>query len=387
MKVLMFHSVGNDESAWIKRNLSVPLDQFKSFCEYLSKKKYRTPFLEEWYEIQNTPNLKNGKQIVLTFDDGYLDNWVYAFPILQMYGLKGTIFVNPEFIDPSPERRSNYQDVQDKRIGAEDLQTLGFLNWTEIRAMQETGVMDIQSHSMAHDWFFTSPKLLDFYSDQSDRYHWLAWLLKPQRKMFYMTQDLASEVPTGYPIFEYGRSLGIRRYFPATELIQFCKTAFSEMIERFPDYETAKEKVIEKAASFILKNKAFGRLESDEEMIKRYEYELKESKRLLEEKLAKPVEFLCWPGGSYNEISLAVSKAVGYKASTVSSREEKRAIDNKDQYKRIPRVAIGPSIRTKRPVLDSFSKNEMTENFLAINGNLAYRLKRKIIKTLGKALS
>jgi hypothetical protein len=33
------------------------------------------------------------KSIVITFDDGYLDNWVYAHPILQKYGMHAVVFV------------------------------------------------------------------------------------------------------------------------------------------------------------------------------------------------------------------------------------------------------------------------------------------------------
>ena len=57
--------------------------------------------------IAGSLNDATGKDIVLTFDDGYLDNWVFAYPLLEKYNLRGTIFVNPEFVDPSLEIRAN----------------------------------------------------------------------------------------------------------------------------------------------------------------------------------------------------------------------------------------------------------------------------------------
>jgi peptidoglycan/xylan/chitin deacetylase (PgdA/CDA1 family) len=30
------------------------------------------------------------KSLLITFDDGYLDNWVYAHPVLQEFGLRAT---------------------------------------------------------------------------------------------------------------------------------------------------------------------------------------------------------------------------------------------------------------------------------------------------------
>ncbi len=42
-------------------------------------------------------NSVNGT-IVLTFDDGAESVYTYAYPIMQQYGIKGTVFVNPAFI-------------------------------------------------------------------------------------------------------------------------------------------------------------------------------------------------------------------------------------------------------------------------------------------------
>ena len=87
MNVLMFHSVGNYDSKWSQNWLSMSKIHFEQFCKYLSKKKYKTEFLDNWYENENKLN-KGNKNIYLTFDDGYLDNWLVAFPILKSITLK-----------------------------------------------------------------------------------------------------------------------------------------------------------------------------------------------------------------------------------------------------------------------------------------------------------
>ena len=52
--------------------------------------------------------LKHGKaprkSILLTFDDGYLDNWVYAHPVLERHGLKATMFLVMEWPHDLPMR-------------------------------------------------------------------------------------------------------------------------------------------------------------------------------------------------------------------------------------------------------------------------------------------
>lgn len=166
MKVLMFHSVGNEKSSWCQNWLSVSLVHFEHFCKFLKKNNYQTLFLKEWYELQNRPHLINNKQILLTFDDGYLDNWVYAYPILKKYDLKGTIFINPEFVDPLALVRPNIEEVWDGSISMNEIKSLGFLNWKEIKKMDKSDIINIQSHSMSHNYYFLSDKIIDYYKGQ-----------------------------------------------------------------------------------------------------------------------------------------------------------------------------------------------------------------------------
>src|SRR5690606_23999078 len=154
MNVIMLHSVGNHNAKWCRNWLSTSLVHFEEFCKFLSKEKYETLHLDEWYRLQDSPDEINNKQIVLTFDDGYLDNWVYAYPLLKKYKLKVTIFVKPEVVDPSEQVRHTIADVWKGKKEAGESDSLGYLNWEEIKALDASGVMDIQSHSMSHNIYF-----------------------------------------------------------------------------------------------------------------------------------------------------------------------------------------------------------------------------------------
>ena len=50
-------------------------------------------FTEEGVELP-------ARSAMITFDDGYKDNWIFSFLLLKKYGFKSTIWINPEFIDP-----------------------------------------------------------------------------------------------------------------------------------------------------------------------------------------------------------------------------------------------------------------------------------------------
>ena len=80
-------------------------------------------------------------------------------------------------------------------------------------------------------------------------------------------------------------------------------------------------------------------MESDNEMIDRYYYELSESKRVLESELNKSIDYLCWPGGAYNNFSVRIARDVGYKASTLASKGDPYPLEFK-KHIRIRRFGV-----------------------------------------------
>ena len=370
----MFHSVGNDNSSWHRNWLSVSLDHFEHFCEFLNNRKYRTLHLNDWYNLTDHSEKVDNNIVTLTFDDGYLDNWAYVYPYMEKFKLKGTIFINPEFVDKGDKIRPNLMDVWAGKIKKNDLVTLGFLNWAEIQLMEKSGIMDIQSHSMSHNFLFSSDKIIDIYTGQS-KYDWLAWVLKPDRKPFYMLEDLRDLIPLGYPIFEYGRALGIRRYFPDEKFIDEAIKLFNTSKAQ-KDINFLIKQLNEKVQNYQ------GGFETAEEMLARYRYELFESKRILEEKLNKKVEFLCWPGGGYNDLSLKMSVEAGYKASTIASWDKNECPKSSETYKRIRRLGMGSFISKGQEHKPSKFSNHLVYSFKGKKGNLIAKLILKIQKLL-----
>jgi len=310
--VIMYHSLGLENSGWLWAHLSIPVSLFADQVRLLVEEGFSSITLEELYHcIINSTHIL-GNRVVLTFDDGYLDNWVYAYPILKEQGLKATIFVNPEFVDPTEEYRPNLEDVWKGRCSEGELQTRGFLSWREMREVEASRIIDIQSHTMTHNFYFKSNKIIDFHHP-GDAYPWLAWNKRPEYKYGYLRENQEHFVPYGTPIYDSGRALGVRRYFEDPGLNQYLVDYVENRDgKRFFSFPRWKEELHGVAQNYRDAHELHDRYETEDEFAERAEYELAESKKVIGEHLNKTVNFLCWPGGAYNHNLLRKAKEVGY---------------------------------------------------------------------------
>lgn len=67
------------------------------------------------------------KSVIITFDDGYEDNFTNTLPILQKYNAKATIFIATNLINKP-----------------------GYLTWDQLKAMKDSGLFEIESHTNRH---------------------------------------------------------------------------------------------------------------------------------------------------------------------------------------------------------------------------------------------
>ena len=128
--ILMYHYVSTPppDADIYRVDLSVSPDLFAAQLDRLAAEGYTTIDL---YDLVS--NLARGaplpeKPVIITFDDGYRDNYENAFPLLVERGMKATFFVVTDFID---EERPAY------------------LTWDMARAMHAAG-MSVESHGRNH---------------------------------------------------------------------------------------------------------------------------------------------------------------------------------------------------------------------------------------------
>ena len=120
--VLNYHQIQNKSTP-----LSITLADFDAQMSYLLAQGYVSITPDELYSGLNGELELPKKPVLITFDDGYADNYTNAFPILKRYNMRATIFVIPAFVGV-------YQN---------------YLTWDELREMEDGGIT-IESHTMHH---------------------------------------------------------------------------------------------------------------------------------------------------------------------------------------------------------------------------------------------
>lgn len=96
--ILMYHRFGNEESTLFVTPLN-----FERQMAYLKKKGYNVVSLNELTEgIKNNKRFRHNT-VVITIDDGYKDNYMYAYTVLKKYNFTATIFISPNLINSNED--------------------------------------------------------------------------------------------------------------------------------------------------------------------------------------------------------------------------------------------------------------------------------------------
>ena len=136
--VFMYHSVGIVNNNWHDSFLTISYKDFESQLKYFKDSGYTTIGLDDLERYMFSESSLPRKTIILTFDDGYLDNYIYAYPLMKKYGFSGIIYVNPDFVTYRPPKKR-----MDQVPNPDLIDSTGFLSWEEMRIMEADGVMDI----------------------------------------------------------------------------------------------------------------------------------------------------------------------------------------------------------------------------------------------------
>lgn len=351
--VTYYHSVAPQPfEHWPLRFLTMRMDRFEQELDQILERGWRTIFLDEWWRIRTGVQRAKGNELCITFDDGLLDNWVYAYPQLKKRGLKMTLFICPELIEDNAVLRPNMDDVWSGNRRMEDLQGLGQLSWGELRAMQASALVDVQSHTMSHTKHIVSGDLRGVHYGGFEGFYPALNSCTLDEKPRYMADPaFIQRVPIGTPLFAENPAVVAHRKFIRPDFMQeAAQLAAAYDLARPEDRSTYEKRLRELVTRENTRGGVIGAEESFDEHVDRVEQEITGSKKEIERRLQKPVDFLCWPHGGNSAATHAVAKQAGYLATSVG-----KMVATSGDVDRIPRTGTDwpLSLRLRRLKFDA----------------------------------
>lgn len=257
---LMYHNVLIEGKTGI-----ISKKEFEDHMEYIKNmKSYKMEELEKLnYKLP-----KNS--ILITFDDGYKNNYTNAFPILKKYGIKATIFLNTRYVGKDPY----------------------YLNWSEIKEMYESGLIDFQMHTHSHFPTIRKIEIKGFFeNDEIDfvKREYYSIFDKNEKYNNFKNLDF-----TNLPVFKIRSQISIPGYRLKENFLEEYKKIIKK--ESFIELSSKKKKEIINNYLKKNKNKYFEKI-TKKEFLEIVRAEILINKNLIEEKINKKVEYLAYPWG------------------------------------------------------------------------------------------
>lgn len=246
------------------------------------------------------------RTVALTIDDGRLSTWAVAEPLLEQYGMVATAFVIPGYLGTGPTRPT-LRDVPFDLDEIDDRQTM--MRWSEVQAMHERGIVRIESHTTLHRWTVTDWTPVRFVRPDFDEPTYLVPLPIDRHKPWTMAAEdheslWGMPMPKAQPILALEAGLGL-----PDSVVEACQELVRTRGQAFFDQPDWKQQLTDRYRTALAETGIPEPIDLGETQ----QWELAESKRMLEEKLpGKTVKHLCLPNSLGNERSIRFATQIGY---------------------------------------------------------------------------
>lgn len=149
--VLMYHHVNPHQGDTV----TITPGAFREQMRFLVEQGYESITLDALCAFMAGKKTLSRRAVVLTFDDGWLDNYVYAFPVLREFALHGAFFLVAGRTDAvtgsaGPLKSDIPDHGESKRLIASGQAGRVVMGWEIAREMMGSGLAEFHSHSMSH---------------------------------------------------------------------------------------------------------------------------------------------------------------------------------------------------------------------------------------------
>lgn len=132
--IIMYHSILNNPSR--AGDYVITPQQFEADLHYLKANGYTTVVIADLIAYVQEGKPLPDKPVMLTFDDGYYNNYHYAHPLLKQYGMRAVL--SPIAI---------WSEHYTTHPGERDHDNYSHLTWEQLKDMAQSGAWEIQNHS------------------------------------------------------------------------------------------------------------------------------------------------------------------------------------------------------------------------------------------------
>lgn len=154
--VLMYHHINHHKGDMV----TITPEVFEGQMEYLHKAGCMTLKIHDLIAYINGGLTLPQKAAVVTFDDGWLDNYIYAFPVIKKYKINATVFLITNRVENASLQNSGLRTLNSKLTiptheESKSLIEKGeahkvVLNWELIKKMSDSGMIEFYSHTKSH---------------------------------------------------------------------------------------------------------------------------------------------------------------------------------------------------------------------------------------------
>ena len=307
LPVLMHHYISNYQNT-----ISVSPRIFEDHCCKMAEKGWRGVSLAEAeaFFIDNEP--LPAKTAWITFDDGYLDNYYNALPILKKYGHCGVMFAVTDRLEKETKVPVSIEELMQGKVPTEpEVHKLiqpnaagytqrndVFCSQEQARLMDADGTMAVAGHSRSHLGAYIDSNFSGFN------------IPKDQGRTFYLT---SYGNIWGMPLFPVKPALANRAFLPNEEMIAAIKALVPQDIVGAKEFFAHPKGLSSLQDLMALYMDKLGRFETDQEQQERMWGEIAGGKTELEAILGHTLQTLCWPWGECCPTSVALAQDAGYK--------------------------------------------------------------------------
>ncbi|HCD46147.1 MAG TPA: polysaccharide deacetylase [Lachnoclostridium sp.] len=128
--IIMYHQVKNSGFG----NDVISPKEFESDLKYLKENHYNTLTMTQLIDYVHDKKELPQNPVILSFDDGYLSTYLNVYPLLKEYDMKIVLSIIGKSVD-------DFSKVCDENID------YSHVTWDEVKEMQQSGLVEIQSHS------------------------------------------------------------------------------------------------------------------------------------------------------------------------------------------------------------------------------------------------